>query len=56
MVLEYGDAYWVSRRLDNIASGHAGMLWIVNPCVKGTCSIAADDLGQDDCSGVLRCI
>ena len=30
------------------ASSHAGTLWIVNPCVKGTCTIAANDSGQDD--------
>ena len=53
MVLKYGDMYWVSRRLDNIASSHAGALWIVHPCEKGTCSFAADDSGQDDCPGVV---
>ena len=56
MVLIDGDAYWVSRRLDNVASCHAGAFWIVNPCRKGTCSVAADDSGQDDCPRVFRCV
>ena len=56
MVLFDGDAYWVSRRLDNIVSSHAGMLWIVNPCVKGTCSVVADDAGQDDRPAILSCV
>ena len=34
MVLKYGDVYWVSKRLDNIMSSHAGVLWIVNLCDK----------------------
>ena len=38
----------MSRRLDNILSCHVGALWTVNPCEKGTCSIAVDDVGQDD--------
>ena len=48
MVFFNGDAYWVSRQLDNIASCHAGVFWIVNPCEKGMSSFAADDAGQDD--------
>ena len=48
MVLINGDAYWVSRRLDNIASSHAGALWGVNPSKKCTCSFAANDARQDD--------
>ena len=31
------DAYWVSRRLDNAASGLAATFWDVYPCRKGTC-------------------
>ena len=42
-----------SRRLGNIVSRHAGALWIVNPCKKGTCSVAANGLGQEDCLGVF---
>ena len=49
MVYIDGDAYWVSRRLDNVAWSHVGAIWIVNPCRKGTCSIATIDSGQDDC-------
>ena len=39
MVLIDGDAYWVSRRLDNIASCHAGAFWIVNPCGKARAAL-----------------
>ena len=53
MVFKYGDAHWVSRRLDKIASSDAGTLWVVNPCEEGMCSIAVDDTGQDDCPGIL---
>ena len=53
MVYFDGDAYWVSRRLDNIVSCHARALWIVNPCEEGTCSVAVDDAGQDDCLAIL---
>ena len=37
MVHALRDAYWVSRRLDNVASSLAGALWDVDPCRKGTC-------------------
>ena len=53
MVYFDGDAYWVSRRLNNIASSHAGVLWIVNLCKESTCNIAANDTGQDDCPAML---
>ena len=49
MVLIGGDTYWVSRRLDNTASSHAGALWIIYSSREGTCSIVANDSGQDDC-------
>ena len=52
MVYFHGDAYWVSRRLDNVASSHAGALWIVYSCSKGMCSIATNDTGQDDYSTI----
>ena len=48
MVFFYGDAYWVSRKLENIASSHVGAVWIVNLCRKGTCNATITCARQDD--------
>ena len=52
MVSALRDAYWVSRRLDNTASRHAGALWFVNSCKKGTSWFTTAEARQDDCLAV----
>ena len=50
MVLKMLDVYWVSRRLNNIASAHARAIWFINPCKEGACRIVATYARQNDCS------
>ena len=49
MVYNIGDAYWVSRRLDNATSSHARAVWIINSYKKIICNVAANDKRQADC-------
>ena len=48
MVLELRDAYWVSKRLHNIASCYIGAIWIANTFKAGTYSFATIDAKQNE--------